>query len=64
MNEQEWEDEEDAGDSRVLRVAPGEGDVRLDKFLAGACPDRSRTRLQDLIDKGLVRRDGKPSRTR
>lgn len=63
MNDEAWDDDEDADDVRVLRVAPGEGDVRLDKFLAGACSDLSRTRLQDLIDKGMVTLDGKPSRT-
>jgi len=61
MNDEAWDDDDDAGAARVLRVAPGEGDVRLDKFLAGACPDLSRTRLQDLIDKGLVTLDGKSS---
>lgn len=63
MNNEDWDEDEDAGGARVLRVAAGEGDVRLDKFLAGACPDLSRTRLQALIDEGQVTLDGKTSRT-
>jgi 23S rRNA pseudouridine1911/1915/1917 synthase len=65
MNNADWDEEDDAGegDARAFSVAPGEGDVRLDKFLAIMCPDLSRTRLQALIDEGMVMLDGKPSRT-
>jgi len=40
---------------RFTADAPGE---RLDRFLARACPDLSRSRVQDLIRDGRVRVDG------
>ncbi|AKU91270.1 RluA family pseudouridine synthase [Vulgatibacter incomptus] len=39
-------------------VPPQAGDVRLDRFLAGRHAELSRSRLQALIDEGLVRVNG------
>ncbi len=45
----------------VPREASG---LRLDVFLARVMPQRSRSRLQDLIKLGLVRLNGKPARSK
>jgi 23S rRNA pseudouridine1911/1915/1917 synthase len=37
---------------------PGDAGQRLDRFLAGKWPDLSRTRLQALLEDGVVERDG------
>jgi 23S rRNA pseudouridine1911/1915/1917 synthase len=51
-------------DGTTLRaVAAGEhAGLRLDRFLAGALPDLSRSRLEGLIDAGAVATDGKTIR--
>jgi len=36
--------------------------VRLDRFVANHCPDLSRTRVQQLIEEGLVLLNGKPAK--
>ncbi len=41
---------------REARVAPDQGGVRLDRFLAFTLPDISRSRLKQLIETGAVRR--------
>ncbi len=35
---------------------------RLDRYLAARLPELSRTRIQELIEAGLVLVDGKPSK--
>jgi 23S rRNA pseudouridine1911/1915/1917 synthase len=45
------------GLSRRVTVSPGEAGLRLDRFLAQALPDLSRSRLKSLIDSGAVMRD-------
>ena len=37
--------------------------TRLDRFVAAHCPDLSRSRVQELIDGGLVLVNGKPSKS-
>lgn len=39
---------------RELAVSDAETGQRLDRYLAGACPDMSRSRLRQLIDEGRV----------
>lgn len=58
MNTEEFEDE-DAGEVLAFTVGFDDEGQRLDKFLAGACMDLSRTRLQDLIDSGQVSVNGR-----
>jgi 23S rRNA pseudouridine1911/1915/1917 synthase len=43
---------------RRLRVAPTAEGARLDRWLAGAIPELSRARIQELIEAGRVRVDG------
>jgi 23S rRNA pseudouridine1911/1915/1917 synthase len=43
---------------RRLRVAPTAEGARLDRWLAGAVPELSRARIQELIEAGRVRVDG------
>ena len=43
-------------------VTPAEAGTRLDRWLAARLPDVSRTRLQGLVDAGLVRVDGRPAK--
>jgi 23S rRNA pseudouridine1911/1915/1917 synthase len=43
---------------RELITAAADSGVRLDRFIAAACPELSRTRVQELIEAGLVRVDG------
>ncbi|MEA1831549.1 RluA family pseudouridine synthase [Methylobacterium durans] len=45
-------------EERDARVVEGEGGQRLDRALARAFPDLSRSRLQDLVRAGQVRLDG------
>ncbi len=47
---------------RRFRVGSPSAGTRLDLFLAGACSDMSRSRLQKLIDAGAARVDGEPAR--
>jgi 23S rRNA pseudouridine1911/1915/1917 synthase len=44
---------------RELVAVPTDSGARLDRFIAAACPELSRTRVQELIEAGLVRVDGK-----
>jgi 23S rRNA pseudouridine1911/1915/1917 synthase len=44
---------------RELVATATDSGVRLDRFIAAACPELSRTRVQELIEAGLVRIDGK-----
>jgi 23S rRNA pseudouridine1911/1915/1917 synthase len=43
---------------RELVVSSSDSGTRLDRFVATQCPELSRTRVQELIDAGLVRVDG------
>src|SRR5262245_66022709 len=45
-----------------LAVRPGDAGERLDRFLAGAQPDLSRSRIQRLIEAGAVTVNGRPAR--
>jgi 23S rRNA pseudouridine1911/1915/1917 synthase len=51
-----------APEVRTLRVPPESRGERLDRYLAQACPDLSRSRLASLIDGGQVRVAGKPAK--
>jgi 23S rRNA pseudouridine1911/1915/1917 synthase len=44
---------------RELVASPADTGTRLDRFVAAQCPELSRTRVQELIESGLVRIDGK-----
>jgi 23S rRNA pseudouridine1911/1915/1917 synthase len=44
---------------RELIVSASDSGARLDRFVAAQCPELSRTRVQELIESGLVRIDGK-----
>jgi 23S rRNA pseudouridine1911/1915/1917 synthase len=44
----------DAAPVRELFASPSDSGTRLDRFVAAQCPDLSRTRIQELIDAGLV----------
>ena len=44
---------------RELVVSATDSGTRLDRFVAAHCPELSRTRVQELIESGLVRIDGK-----
>ncbi len=54
----------EAGALLILRVAEADHGVRIDKWLAGQLPDRSRNRLQDWIEAGAVRVNGAPATIR
>jgi len=43
-------------------VQPEQAGVRLDRFVAAHSPDLSRTRIQELIEAGLVLLNGKPAK--
>ena len=43
-------------------VAPAEAGVRLDRWLNARLPDLSRTRVQALVEAGLVRVAGRPAK--
>jgi 23S rRNA pseudouridine1911/1915/1917 synthase len=45
-----------------LVVEPSHAGQRLDRYLAARLPELSRTRIQELIETGLVLVDGKPSK--
>ena len=44
---------------RELVVSAADSGLRVDRFVATQCPELSRTRVQELIEAGLVRVDGK-----
>src|SRR5439155_15017146 len=46
----------------LLAVATDAG-TRLDRFVAAHCPELSRSRVQELIDGGLVLVNGKPAKS-
>lgn len=46
---------------RECSASPADAGTRLDRFLAGHCPELSRTRLQELIGTGHVRVNGTPA---
>lgn len=45
--------------TRELTSTAADAGTRLDRFLAAQCPELSRTRVQELIESGHVRLDGK-----
>jgi 23S rRNA pseudouridine1911/1915/1917 synthase len=49
----------DSAAHRELVVSATDSGVRLDRFVVARCPELSRTRVQELIEAGLVRIDGK-----
>src|SRR6202158_3166864 len=49
----------DSAAHRELVVSVTDSGARLDRFVAAQCPELSRTRVQELIESGLVRIDGK-----
>ena len=49
----------DSAARRELVVSANDSSTRLDRFVAARCPELSRTRVQELIESGLVRIDGK-----
>jgi 23S rRNA pseudouridine1911/1915/1917 synthase len=53
----------DVGDPREITVEPEYDGTRLDMFLAGAMPDRSRSQIQKLIKEGHVTGGRPPLRT-
>jgi 23S rRNA pseudouridine1911/1915/1917 synthase len=52
----------DSAGHRELVAAPQDAGARLDRFVAAHCPELSRTRVQELIESGLVRIDGAPAK--
>jgi len=46
---------------REFSATPANAGMRLDRFVAVECPELSRTRVQELIDTGRVRVNGKPA---
>jgi len=50
-------------DTREIEVPANEPGVRLDRFLAQACPDLSRAYVQKLIEAGAITVDGKPTKS-
>ncbi len=48
----------DSAAHRELAVSAADSGVRLDRFVAAQCPELSRTRVQELIESGLVLIDG------
>jgi 23S rRNA pseudouridine1911/1915/1917 synthase len=47
---------------RRFSIGKNSSKKRLDRFLAAACPDLSRSRIQKLIEAGAVSVDGEPAR--
>ncbi|MGC0775264.1 MAG: RluA family pseudouridine synthase [Candidatus Acidiferrum sp.] len=45
-----------------LAVAENDAGLRLDRYLAAQLPELSRTRIQELIEAGLVQIDGQPTK--
>lgn len=56
----ELAEEELSGTATVVALRAGEAASRLDKWLAGQLPERSRSEIQRWIEAGLVTRDGRP----
>lgn len=48
---------------RELWALSTDSGTRLDRFVAAHCPDLSRSRVQELIDAGLVLVNGKPTKS-
>jgi 23S rRNA pseudouridine1911/1915/1917 synthase len=48
--------------THLLAVEDSDSGERLDRYLAARLPELSRTRIQELIDEGLVLVDGRPSK--
>lgn len=46
---------------REFSATPADAGMRLDRFVAVECPELSRTRVQELIDSGHVRVNGRPA---
>lgn len=46
---------------RELLVTATDAGTRLDRLIAAQCPELSRTRVQELIESGQVRLDGRPA---
>ena len=46
----------------VLRVTPPDAGARADKFVAGRLPELSRARVRELIEEGLVLRNGQAAK--
>jgi 23S rRNA pseudouridine1911/1915/1917 synthase len=49
----------DPATHRELFTSPSDSGTRLDRFVAVQCPELSRTRIQELIEAGLVLVDGR-----
>jgi 23S rRNA pseudouridine1911/1915/1917 synthase len=47
---------------RELLAASSDSGTRLDRFVATQCPELSRTRVQELIEAGLILVDGRPAK--
>lgn len=56
MSQEEINNDDQADEVSTLIVPPDHAGGRLDKFLADACPELSRTRFRNLIETGLVMR--------
>ena len=52
----------DSAVHRELVASPQDAGARLDRFVVTHCPELSRTRVQELIEAGLVLVDGSPAR--
>ena len=46
----------------TLTIAEGDAGLRLDRLIASHCAELSRTRVQELIEQGLVLLNGKPAK--
>ncbi len=60
MTADEPSEDDEGGEVLVLDAGPEAAGERLDRWLAGQCPDLSRTRLKQLILDGAVMLNGKP----
>jgi hypothetical protein len=47
-----------------LLAVDTDGGARIDRFVTAHCPELSRSRMQELLDVGLILVNGKPSRIR
>jgi len=47
---------------RELLASPSDSGLRIDRFVATQCPDLSRTRVQELIETGLVLVNSQPTK--
>ncbi len=52
----------DPAGHRELVAVPEDTGARLDRFVVAHCPELSRTRVQELIESGLVQIDGAPAK--